>query len=135
MYRPAMFDVPDVGPLLASLLADHAATLVTVGPTGLTSTLVPMLFDPGAGPLGTLTGHIARGNPIVRDGHRDDALVVVTGAEGYVSPSWYPSKAVDGKVVPTWDYVTVEAGGALALRDDPAWLLDLVTRLTERHET
>ena len=48
---------------------------------------------------------------------------------------WYPSKAEHGKVVPTWNYVMVQARGRLRAIDDPAWLLQLVTRLTERHET
>lgn len=134
MHRAPAFDVADPGPLLSALVGERAATLVTVGGEGLTSTVLPLLFDPAAGPLGTLTGHVARANPIVRERHGGDALVVVTGAEGYVSPSWYPSKAEHGRVVPTWDYVTVEAAGPLVLHDDPAWLRDLVGRLTDRHE-
>jgi predicted FMN-binding regulatory protein PaiB len=62
------------------------------------------------------------------------SLVVFQGPDAYVSPSWYPSKAEHGKVVPTWNYVMVQARGRLRAIDDPAWLLQLVTRLTERHE-
>ncbi|CAN5780070.1 FMN-binding negative transcriptional regulator [soil metagenome] len=134
MFRPAAFAVPDPGPLLTGLLAEVAATVVTVGPQGLTSSIVPLLFDADAGPRGTLSGHVSRGNPIVRERHGGEALVVVTGVAGYITPSWYPSKAEHARVVPTWDYVTVEAAGPLVLRDDPGWLLDLVSRLTDRHE-
>jgi transcriptional regulator len=134
MYRPAAFDVDEPGSLLTELLAAYAATLVTSGDDGLESTILPLLYDPAAGPLGTLTGHVARGNPLVRDGHAGEALVVVTGVEGYISPSWYPSKAEDGKVVPTWDYVTVQAAGPLVLHDDADWLLDNVSGLADRHE-
>lgn len=125
----------DPASLLTGLLEDVAATLVTHGTDGLESTILPLLYDPLAGPLGALTGHVARANPLARDGNREEALVVVTGTQGYISPSWYASKAEHGKVVPTWDYVTVQAAGPLLLHDDPAWLLDLVTRLTGRHET
>ncbi|QXC62002.1 FMN-binding negative transcriptional regulator [Aquihabitans sp. G128] len=134
MYEVEAFAVGEPGPLLAGLLGQVAATLVTTGPSGLTSTVLPLLYDAEAGPLGTLLGHVARGNPIVREHHDGPALVVATGAAGYVSPSWYPAKAEHGKVVPTWDYVTVDAGGPLVLHDDAAWLLDVVTRLTDRHE-
>ena len=56
------------------------------------------------------------------------------GPQGYVSPAWYPSKAEHGKVVPTWNYVMVQARGRLRAIDDAAWLRAFVTRLTERHE-
>ena len=63
-----------------------------------------------------------------------DALVVFQGPHGYVSPAWYPSKAEHGKVVPTWNYVMVQARGRLRAIDDKAWLRAFVTRLTDRHE-
>jgi transcriptional regulator len=134
MYRPAAFDVAEPGALLADLLDSVAATLVTQADGELESTILPLLYDPGAGPLGTLTGHVARANPLVRERHHGEALVVVTGAEGYVTPSWYPAKAEHGKVVPTWDYVTVQAAGPLVIHDDPDWLRANVSGLTERHE-
>ena len=77
-----------------------------------------------------------RANPAWREAAFDNsALVVFQGPHGYVSPAWYPAKAEHGKVVPTWNYVMVQARGRLRAIDDPAWLLQLVTRLTERHET
>ena len=35
------------------------------------------------------------------------------GPQAYVSPGWYPSKQAHGKVVPTWNYVVVQARGRL----------------------
>jgi len=134
MYPVKAFEVDRPGALLTELLTTVAATLVTHGTNGLESTILPLLYDPHAGPLGTLTGHVARANPLVRAGNAEEALVVVSGTEGYISPSWYPSKAEHGKVVPTWDYVTVQAAGPLELHHDPEWLRSLVTRLTDRHE-
>ena len=40
-----------------------------------------------------------------------------------------------GKVVPTWNYEVVHATGRLVIHDDVEWVTDLVTRLTERHES
>ena len=77
MYRPAAFDVDQPGALLADLLATVPATLVTSGDGGLESTILPLLYDPAAGPLGTLTGHVARGNPLVRDGHAGGKVVLL----------------------------------------------------------
>ena len=59
---------------------------------------------------------------------------MVTGAEAYVSPAWYPSKAEHGRVVPTWNYSAVQFTGRVEVHTDPGWLLDAVTRLTETHE-
>jgi transcriptional regulator len=56
-------------------------------------------------------------------------------ADGYVSPSWYPSKAEHGKVVPTWNYELVHVHGTVRVHDDPAWVRLLVTDLTDRHES
>jgi transcriptional regulator len=39
----------------------------------------------------------------------------------YVSPSFYPTMAKDGRVVPTWNYVVVHAGGPLVVHDDKTW--------------
>ena len=52
-----------------------------------------------------------------------------------VSPSWYPTKAETGKVVPTWNYIVVQARGTLRAIDDAAWLRDFVGRLTARFES
>ena len=113
------------------------ATLITQGPDGLTSTIIPMLVelspDGGHGPS-RLLGHVAKANRDVTKAAGQESLAVFTGPQGYISPSWYPSKAEHGEVVPTWDYVTVQVAGALTVHHDPAWLLDLVTRLTDRHE-
>ena len=90
--------------------------------------------DPAGGP-GILRAHVARANPVWQAAHSSgESLVVFQGAHGYVSPAWYPSKAEHGKVVPTWNYITVHGRGAVRGIEDPAWLHAFVTRLTDRHE-
>jgi transcriptional regulator len=54
--------------------------------------------------------------------------------DGYVSPTWYPSKAEHHQVVPTWNYVSVHVHGSVRVVDDVHWLRDQVGRLTERFE-
>ena len=90
--------------------------------------------DPAGGP-GILCAHVARANPVWQAARSvGESLVVFQGAHGYVSPAWYPSKAEHGKVVPTWNYITVHGRGAVRGIEDPAWLHAFVTRLTDRHE-
>src|SRR5918911_655257 len=57
-----------------------------------------------------------------------------TWPESYVSPSWYATKRETGKVVPTWNYLTVHVYGPLQTFDDPRRLREHVERLTERQE-
>lgn len=132
MYTPAAFAVTDREVLRDTIRALGAGDLVTVGPAGIESTVVPFLVDDEAT---TLTAHLARANPQWRTADRTvNALVTFRGPDGYVSPAWYPSKQAHGKVVPTWNYVTVQARGRLVVHDDPAWVRAFVARLTDRHE-
>jgi transcriptional regulator len=86
-------------------------------------------------PLGTLRGHIARANPQWRTAKPDvEAMVLFQGPHAYVSPSLYPSKARDGKVVPTWNYIAIHAHGTLTFTDDAEALRGIVARLTNVHE-
>lgn len=134
-------DRPEV--LAAFMRAHPFATLVSVGPSGeLWATHLPVVVDPARGPHGVIEGHVARANPhheLVRTAAEQEAppresLVIFTGPDAYVTPTWYPGKAVDGRVVPTWNYIAVHAYGSLTLRDDAAWLRAHVTRLTTQSE-
>ena len=135
MYLPAHFK-EDRTPVLHDLIRAHPfATLVMLDASGLVANHLPMEIHPTAGPLGTLRGHVARGNPIWKSPRLDvEALAIFHGPQHYITPSYYPSKAATGKVVPTWNYATVHAYGALRVIDDAAWLRRFVEQLTDRHE-
>ena len=60
--------------------------------------------------------------------------MIFQGPESYITPNWYPSKAEHGKVVPTWNYVVVQAWGTPAVIDDPAWLRAQIGELTTAQE-
>src|ERR1041385_6204290 len=140
MYQPGhhRFEVDDPAGLLAELVARVPATLVTLGQDGLRASILPMLFEPGSGgdaPLGILRGHLARPNPQWRDVDPSvEALAIFDGPDAYVSPAFYEEKRLTGKVVPTWNYVTVLAHGTITTHPEPEWLLPHVRRLVERHE-
>ncbi len=118
----------------ALVLAHPLASLVTPHPDGLTADHVPLELDAGGGPHGVLRGHVARANPLWQHADGQTVLAIFRGPEGYVSPSWYPSKAEHHKVVPTWNYEVVHAHGRLRAVQDPDWLRALVARLTDRQE-
>jgi len=79
--------------------------------------------------------HFAKANPHWREiGSGSPALVVVTGPDAYVSPSWYAAKAEHGKVVPTWNYSAVHLSVTAFVHEDPEWLRMAVEELTHEHE-
>ncbi|MDV8146239.1 FMN-binding negative transcriptional regulator [Arthrobacter sp. B10-11] len=133
MYTPAHFAAgPDSTHKL--LTRPAAANLVTMTRQGLLATLLPFVFDPSSGDHGALHTHVARNNPQWSEPVIGEALAIIQGADAYISPSWYASKAEHGRVVPTWNYSTAHVYGTLVIHDDPAWLAGQVRRLTDRHE-
>jgi transcriptional regulator len=133
VYVPAHFAADDA--VVRDLLDNHgAADLVTATAEGLQATFLPFLFDPSVGEHGALLGHLARNNDHWRAEPVGDALVIVRGPDAYVSPSWYPSKAEHGRVVPTWNYVTAHVHGRLVVHDDAGFVEGVVRRLTAKHE-
>ena len=139
MYQPAHFAETRL-PVLHALMTAHPLGLLMTQDTGgaLQADPIPMALRPApegeAGP-GTLVAHVARANPLWRDTRTDvDVLVVFQGAQAYVSPAWYPGKAEHHKVVPTWNYIVVQARGKLRIHDDPVWVHALVSGLTDHHE-
>ena len=136
MYIPPHFNENRIDVLHDAIRHAGLATLVTMTQDGLIASHLPLLLDPDPAPYGTLVGHLARANPqTVATDAGVQAMVVFHGTDGYISPSLYATKKETGKVVPTWNYVAIHAYGTLEFFDDPARLLDVVTRLTEKHES
>jgi transcriptional regulator len=133
MYVPPHFRV-DEATTRKFLAHQDTADLVTTTPRGLVASFIPILYEPAADGYGSVIGHIARNNEQWRLPVLGEALMVLHGPDAYISPSWYPSKAVDGRVVPTWDYETAHVYGRFLVHDDPAWVESVVRRLTDRHE-
>lgn len=116
------------------LITDYPlGTVITLGAAGLAVNHIPFLVDRQAGPQGTLRGHVARANPLWRDAG-GECIIVFQGPQQYISPNWYPGKHQTGKAVPTWNYAVVHAHGQLRVIDDPAWLRQMVSDLTDQHE-
>jgi transcriptional regulator len=135
MYQPAAHRENRLEVQQAFIHAHPLGILVTVGAGGLTANALPFLLDSARGANGTLLAHCARANPQWHD-HDPSVgpLVIFQGPQAYITPSWYPEKSLHGKVVPTWNYISVHVYGALTVRDDPAWLRWQIGALTEKME-
>ncbi|MGO8870784.1 MAG: FMN-binding negative transcriptional regulator [Acidimicrobiales bacterium] len=132
MYNPSHFRESDPVVLRDTVRRLGAGELITYGSGGLEASLLPLLMSDTAD---RVTGHLALANPQWRHADLDvPAMVTWRGPDAYVSPSYYPSKRVHGKVVPTWNYVTVQARGTLVLHEDEGWKRALVGSLTAWHE-
>ena len=135
MYNSKPHQEHDLVRLHQHMLETRLALLVSHGEQGLLATHLPVLVDTADGEFGTIYGHLARANPQWRDLEQGgEALLVFPGADAYVSPGYYPSKADNPKVVPTWNYLSVHAYGPIEVIHNAQPLLDIVSRLTDRHE-
>jgi transcriptional regulator len=138
MYVPDHFRPPD-DDVVALLRSPGAVDLITVTARGLLATMLPMAWDepgsrPGLGEHGALLGHVAIKNTQWREPAIGESMAIVRGPDAYITPSWYAAKREHGRVVPTWNYVTIHAYGRLVIHRDAAWLEANVRRLVEAHE-
>lgn len=135
MYLPSHFNESQMDVLHELIEARPLATLVTLTAAGLSANHIPLHLCRDAGEFGKLRGHVARANPVWRDCVTEtEALAIFHGPEGYISPSWYPTKKQHGKVVPTWNYAVVHAYGTLQIIHDPAWIRGQIDALTAQNE-
>jgi transcriptional regulator len=136
MYQPRHF-IEDRPEVLHELVQTHPlGLLITHDGQDIEANALPWLLDadPLGGP-GILRAHVARANPVWQQARGDvNSLVVFQGPQAYISPNWYPSKAVTHQEVPTWNYCLVQARGRLQVHEDAAWVLNLITRLSDTHE-
>ena len=135
MYNPTHFVENRADVLQALVKAYPLATLVTLSNGGLVANYIPLLLRQDGTAFGTLVGHVARANPLW--GATDlgvDVLACFQGPQVYISPSLYATKQEHGKVVPTWNYVVVQASGPLTVHDDADWIRAQVTELTQQQE-
>lgn len=131
MYVPHHFAVSDADAMIERLSRRWSSTLITTDVDGApVGSDVPISWD---AEKRVATGHIARANPQWKRGP-GKGLLVLKGAEAYVAPGWYPSKAEHGKTVPTWNYEAVHLTGEVEWFDDVARLEALVRHLSSVHE-
>jgi transcriptional regulator len=135
MYEPPFHREEDLAKLHALIAARPLGLLISSGPQGLLANAIPFLVNSAASRLGTLHAHMARANGQWRDlREAPQALVVFQGADHYITPSWYATKRETGKVVPTWNYVMVQARGLARVMEGDAWLGRQIEALTRSRE-
>lgn len=135
MYIPPAFREDRIEALHELIRLHPLGLLTTSGESGLAATPLPFLVYADEGKNGSLRAHMARANPHWRELQGGaECLVVFMGPQGYVTPSWYPTKHETQKVVPTWNYVCVQAWGRPSIVEDAAWLRRQLDDLTHARE-
>ena len=137
MYEPPHFVEADRDTLHALIRDNPLGLLISATPEGPVADPVPFMLDADIGPHGRLRAHVARANQhwrIIADNPRSPVLIVFQGPDVYVTPSWYETKRETGKVVPTWNYVTVQVRGTARAIEDQAWLARQIAALTADRE-
>lgn len=137
MYLPKHFEEHDRERLKALVVNHPLVHIVQWHEGALSANPVPMLLVESGDGSWRLQGHVARANPMWRitGAEAANVLAIVAGPDHYISPSWYATKAETHRVVPTWNYATWHAHGPLRAIEDRDWLLDLLHRLTNTHES
>jgi len=134
MYQPPQFREESLAVQHELIRANPLGLLVSQGPQGILANPVPFLLY-AEGDKGLLRCHLSRGNEqwkALRDAA--EALVVFQGIDHYITPNWYPQKAIDHKVVPTWNYAMVQVRGTARVIEDAGWLHAQASALSDAHE-
>jgi len=135
MYQPLPHRQEQLEAQHALIRSHPLGLLISHGPQGLEANSIPFLIDSNASKLGTLQAHMARANGQWRAlSEADEVLVVFQGVDHYITPSWYETKRETGKVVPTWNYVMVQARGRPRVIEDVVWLRTQIEALTRSQE-
>lgn len=135
MYVPPLFAMGEEAEVMAFCSAHPFALLVTHGRQGLYATHLPVILKREATAGAAFFGHVARANPHWQNTDSgSEALLVFSGPQAYVTPSWYATKKETAKVVPTWNYASVHVRGHVSWPHDAAFLRENLSDLTDRHE-
>ena len=135
MYIPKHHEQPDITAIHALIETYPLGAWVCLSPDGLLANHIPFILDKSRGKFGMLLGHVSRANPVWQQlQESEQSVVIFQGPQAYISPGWYPSKSIDGKVVPTWNYAVAHARGIPRAIHDKTWLRKLVCDLTAAHE-
>lgn len=92
MYTPPAFRIEKLPEMHDVMRAVRLAAFVTTTDQGLLATPLPLFLVPDEGEFGTLYGHLARANPQSSQSDVGEALILFTGPDAYVTPSWYATK-------------------------------------------
>lgn len=136
MFVPNAFKEQNFETIKAFIKEQPQATVVVQTNTGLEACHIPMYWQDDGSEYGCLYGHIAKVNDLNSTDNIDVPWLVIFQDTGqYISPNWYPSKAITHKEVPTWNYRSVHISGSVSLLTEPETMIEILSELTKDFES
>lgn len=134
MYIPKDFSQTDFEAVKDFIAGSRLANIMALTGDSVEICPAPLLWQVDEqNPLGYLIGHVAKVNPIVKIDAKN-WKVVFTGQGHYISPNWYPTKAMTHKEVPTWNYQSVIFSVTPQLITDASQIQQIVATMTDFFE-
>lgn len=135
MYIPKHFEETNIEVLHEFIKCNPFAALITNTEDGLNAEHIPVYLNTENANRVCVQGHIATSNSLwKRSSHGQECLLIFQGSNAYITPTWFPSKETNGRVVPTWNYSVVHVKGTIEFIHEPEWKIELLNNLTDAHE-
>jgi len=136
MYIPSHFSENDLERVSEFIRANPLGLMVANVEGGLVGNHLPFSVRNKKIQVGSkLFTHSAKANPVWKLGESNEkVLLVFSGYETYITPSLYPSKQENHKVVPTYNYISVHIYGRVSAIDDEQGKRRIVEMLTNDME-
>src|SRR5690606_8568715 len=123
------YALDDVETIRALVAENPWATIVGYVPgKGLVASHYPILLDESTDDI-VLLSHVGRPDERLHELGSHEAMVIIYGPQGYVSPSWYESSPA----VPTWNFAVAHLYGTPEVLSDEE-NLQVLERLVEHFE-
>jgi transcriptional regulator len=106
MRQNPSFSLADPAAIKQLIRENPWSTIVSDTAEGLVASHYPVLVDEDREELSILT-HLGRPDDLVHELGQHEVLVVIQGAHGYISPSWYD----ENPAVPTWNFIAAHLRG------------------------
>lgn len=140
MHVPSSFAEDNFDSIIGFIAANPLATLIAQTEHGIEACHIPLFWHNDGAESdvqhGCLYGHFARKNFIYQDALPNTSwLIIFQDSAHYITPNWYPSKAMSHKEVPTWNYQSVHIQSNLELIEDTdklKWILQTMTSQQEK---
>ena len=134
MYVQPLFSMSEVDEMHQVMRDYPLATLLMCEAGAIEANLLPLLLMEG-GRYGRLAGHVSKAHDLASArGGIDTVTAVFQTPSAYISPKWYINGQRSGRNAPSWNYVAVQAQGAIRFIEDASWMREHLGALTEAQE-
>ena len=112
MRRTPSYLITDPEEVKRLIRENSWATIVSNTANGLVASHYPVVLEEDTDGI-SIVSHVGRPDEELHELGKHEVLVIIQGAHGYVSPSWYKEEGV-----PTWNHVTAHLYGTPEILGD-----------------